>query len=72
MYAGIIGKIKEPMARNWDVTLTNTYREGNMSANWLAKKGAMGSECLLYWDTPPLGIGNPLEADAIGMGFCRS
>lgn len=42
-----------------------------MSANWMAKNGAMGDELMIYWDNPPLGIGN-LEADGMGMGFCRT
>ena len=64
--------IKYLLARKWEVTLTHTYREGNMCADWLAKKGAMGNKSLIYWDYPPFGIDNILVADTMGLDFCKN
>ena len=70
VYACIIWSIKQLLGKNWEVLIVHTYKEGNMSADWLAKKkGAMGDESLVYWDEPPLGIGNLLLADSMGVCF---
>ena len=39
LYAGIVMKIKQMLLRDWDMSISYTYREGNMYSNWLAKNG---------------------------------
>ena len=59
------------MDREWEVNLVRAIREGNMVANQLAKKGALGNGSMLTWDTPPPRISSVLLADVMGLGFCR-
>ena len=52
---------------DWDVSVSHVFREVNMSADWLARQGAMGSESLVYGDNPPQGMRNVLLNDATGI-----
>ena len=70
-YAAIIHDIKMALARDWIVTLRHTYREGNQSADFLAKQGARQEEDLVLLQTPPSGLHGILLADAQGVSFYR-
>ena len=43
-----IVRIKELLARDWEVTMNHTFRGGNMYGDGLAKIGAKANEILLY------------------------
>ncbi|KAI4301944.1 hypothetical protein L6164_035176 [Bauhinia variegata] len=62
-YAGILWQIKDLLDKEWHVSLHHTHKEGNASADILAKKGAASS------DSPPMDALLQLEANAAGTLF---
>ena len=71
LYASIILRIKDILMRDWEVEIHHIFREGNMLADLLAKKGAQGRERLVYWEVPPQDVKDILLANTIGFGFRR-
>ena len=53
LYAPIIHDIKTILSREWIVSLCHSYREGNQSADLLAKQGVRQEEDLVLLQTPP-------------------
>ncbi|KAJ1441335.1 Reverse transcriptase-like [Sesbania bispinosa] len=53
-YASIIPDIQTLLRAPWDVSFKHTLREGNQSADHLAKFGVSSSEELVVLDDPPL------------------
>ena len=70
-YSCIVSRIKQIMAREWEVMLSHTLREGNMVADWLAKFGALRDESLVELENPPQGIRYLLLADVMGVRYSR-
>lgn len=52
-FATLIHSIQEVLARDWFVRLLHLHREGNRSANWLAKKGREGLLKWPLWERAP-------------------
>lgn len=48
-YLGLIKEIKERLSRNWRIRLMHTWREGNSSADLLAKTGARFDRRYTWW-----------------------
>ncbi|KAK2415253.1 hypothetical protein QL285_037750 [Trifolium repens] len=61
--------IRQLLARDWDVVVNHTLREGNACADVLAKMGALASAPLVTLSTPPSDLSMPLLADAHGVVF---
>jgi ribonuclease HI len=70
-YAAILHNIQELLARDWQVHLLHTLREGNACADYLAKMGARNLEAYNRIIAPPVGISLLLLADASGVSFTR-
>lgn len=69
--AALIEGIQELLRRDWEVWLLHTLREGNSSADALAKLGAAQSERLVVLSTPSAAIGPLLLADAMRVPHLR-
>lgn len=70
-YASIIQDIKDQMILPWRIDLRHTLREGNQSADHLAKLGANNVEQLQIFEKPPLDLCSHLDGDAAGISFPR-
>ena len=70
-YAPIIRNIQELLARDWQVRVLHTLREGNACAEYLAKLGAGSHESFWSIEHPPAGINLLLLTDASGTFFSR-
>lgn len=70
-YASIIQDIKDQMILPWRIDLRHTLREGNQSADHLAKLGANTVEQLQIFEKPPLDLCSHLDGDAAGISFPR-
>lgn len=69
--AAIIAGIQELLCRDWDVELRHTLREGNGSADVMAKLGASQAEKFTVIATPPASMGNWLRADTMRVPHLR-
>lgn len=70
-YATIIQEIRDLVVLPWSVELLHTLREGNMSADHLAKLGASGEEKLRVFESPPPDLQVLLASDVAGVLFPR-
>jgi ribonuclease HI len=70
-FANEIHRIKKLLARDWEVTISHTLREGNVCADVLAKLGASSDSVLVNISTPPSELVRPLWDDAWGVEFIR-
>lgn len=71
-YAPLISVIKDMLGRDWVVELTHTLREGNESADILAKMGALQQEQFRVMLTPLAALGASLVADAMEVAHLRA
>lgn len=71
IYSGIIDDIKELLSRDWLVSLTHTYREGNQCADYMAKFGANFMDCTKTFSEPPSCLHSLLKSDATGIQYTR-
>lgn len=70
-HGALISAIKDLLHRDWEVQLSYTLREGNESANLLAKTRALQQEQLWILPRPPAAIGASLLADAMRTPLLR-
>jgi ribonuclease HI len=70
-YAAILHHVKEILARDWQVHLLHTLREGNAYVDYLDKKGARNLEGYTPIVVPPVEINFLLLAYASGVSFIR-
>ncbi|PNX93484.1 ribonuclease H [Trifolium pratense] len=70
-FANEIHRIKKLLAKDWEVSLSHTLREGNACADVLAKLGASSHSSLVNISTPPSELIRPLWDDAWGVEFIR-
>lgn len=55
------------LARDWEASLVHVYREANMCADFLAKKGVAGSSySLIVLEDIPDCLVNSISADRLG------
>lgn len=59
------------LAREWEVELISTLREGNMCVDHLAKSRAKQALHLQILEEPPEGLGSLLPADAMRLAQLR-
>ncbi|PNX95949.1 ribonuclease H [Trifolium pratense] len=72
LYAAILQEVKNLMNRNWTVQLRHTLREGNQSADFLAKMGSSCHDKLKIISAPPAEMLPVLHADSTRVSFVRS
>jgi ribonuclease HI len=70
-FANEIYSIRTLLAKDWNVMINHTLREGNACADVMAKMGALSNSHLVKIDTPPQKLLRPLSADAQGVVFIR-
>lgn len=70
-YATIVQEIKDLLILPWKVAMHHTLREGNQSADLLAKWGASISDQLKIFEVPPPEMGLVLAGDVAGVAFPR-
>ncbi|KAJ1396409.1 Ribonuclease H domain [Sesbania bispinosa] len=70
-YAATISNIKSLLSKDWSVTILHTFREGNQSADCLAKRGVHAESAFEVLHLPPAELKDLLLADARGMEFSR-
>ncbi|GAU48830.1 hypothetical protein TSUD_190600 [Trifolium subterraneum] len=63
--------IHQLLAKDWEVVIGHTFREGNACADVLAKMGAASDSTLVTISTPPCDLSMPLLADAHVVVFIR-
>ncbi|KAJ1392256.1 Ribonuclease H domain [Sesbania bispinosa] len=66
-HATLIKEIQIYLAKDWNVTITHTLREGNYCADFLAKFGADSDSPLCQLQVPSPGLVSLLQADAFGV-----
>ncbi|XP_045802689.1 uncharacterized protein LOC123896330 [Trifolium pratense] len=66
-YVAVITNIQDMLKLNWDVTLSHSLREGNCSADWLAKLGSTNDAKIKFWEPPPEALKSILLSDALRM-----
>lgn len=59
-HATLIRSIKNMFDHDWVFELVHTLLEGNQTADWLAKWGALQDETLHVFEQPPSGLGSLL------------
>ncbi|CAJ2632330.1 unnamed protein product [Trifolium pratense] len=64
-YAVVITNIQDMLKLNWDITLSHSLREGNFSADWLAKLGSANDTKIKIWESPPEALKSILLSDAL-------
>lgn len=72
LYAAVVWDIKGLLDRPWSVDFHHTLREGNASADYLAKFGAQQDVDLVFVENPLAGMSLLLLADAIGISSLRA
>ncbi|KAJ1400827.1 Ribonuclease H domain [Sesbania bispinosa] len=70
-YATLIYKVKDLIARDWNVELLHVFREGNQPADMLTKKGVKELSSFVLLHDPPSDLLNNLQADFTGIMFAR-
>lgn len=63
-YASAIANIKELMILDWEVNLSHTLREGNATADFLAKLGSNNENKMKIWNSPPEDLKSLLLSDS--------
>jgi ribonuclease HI len=63
-YYDIVDSIRELLSRDWFVSFEHTYREGNQCADYMAKLGANGMNCMKRYSEPPIFLDSLLMSDA--------
>lgn len=71
-FGNVIALIRNLIAREWEIHIQHTLREGHHCTDFLAKMGASGNSGLVTVESPPVGMGNLLLTDAMGITFLRS
>ncbi|GAU48971.1 hypothetical protein TSUD_188180 [Trifolium subterraneum] len=64
-YAAVITNIQDMLKFNWNVTLCHSLREGNFSADFLAKLGSANDTKIKIWESPPKALKSILLSDAL-------
>ncbi|KAL4382714.1 hypothetical protein AHAS_Ahas04G0261100 [Arachis hypogaea] len=49
-------KVNELMKREWNIVFVHIYREGNRSADYLARLSMNSKTDYVFWDLPPFEI----------------
>lgn len=70
-YASIVQDIRDLLNLPWQADLVHVLREGNQSADHLAKLGAASNVQLQIFESPPLEMSLVLDGDAAGVFFPR-
>ncbi|PNX85761.1 hypothetical protein L195_g041835 [Trifolium pratense] len=70
-FSNEVFSIRQLLARDWEVVINHTLREGNVCADVLANMGALSGSLLVKITTPPSGLSMPLLADAQEVVFIR-
>jgi len=69
----LVRRIHELLKLNWQVQFNHTWREGNMSADWLANLSfSMDSFNFHVMDTPPNEVSSLLFDDISGASMPRN
>lgn len=71
MYSAVIASISAVLHQEWEVAMIHTLREGNASADFLARLGAMEDDRWRLWEAPPPGLSPLLNSDAARVAFVR-
>ncbi|GAU44585.1 hypothetical protein TSUD_136320 [Trifolium subterraneum] len=64
-YAAVIASIKDLLQLDWEVHISHSLREGNASADFLAKLGSANEDKLTFWESPPAEMESILQSDAL-------
>ncbi|PNY14401.1 ribonuclease H [Trifolium pratense] len=70
IYGVLIQNIKDHL-RQYNIHICHTLREGNQSADYLAKLGASSNVALMIHDAPSVELRNLMDIDARGTLFIR-
>ena len=70
-FQAVITEIKLWLAKEWRVLVSHVLREGNQSADHLAKLGASSEEKLVVLEEPPHTLIPSLRHDHMGVTFER-
>jgi hypothetical protein len=71
-YAAVIASIKDLLQLDWEVRISHSLREGNYSADFLAKLGSANDDKLTFWESPPAEMESILQADALRVPHPRA
>jgi len=71
VYVVLIQDIKDFLLQS-NITVSHTLREGNQSADFMAKLGASSDVGLLLHEAPPTGLITLLRSDVVGIFFLRA
>ncbi|WCJ31853.1 Polynucleotidyl transferase ribonuclease H-like superfamily protein [Euphorbia peplus] len=66
----IVG-IRTLQQRNWEISISHTYREGNRGADFMANLAATVELGIHFFDRPPMGVHRIIEQDLLGVSFPR-
>ncbi|MCH93824.1 mTERF domain-containing protein, partial [Trifolium medium] len=58
--------IRRLLQSHWEVKIINIYREANRCADKLASMGSEGSHSLVYYEFPPIEVGQIVNDDSRG------
>ncbi|KAJ1394298.1 Ribonuclease H-like superfamily [Sesbania bispinosa] len=64
-------RVKHMLSRDWSVELVHVFREGNNTADILAKQGVIQTVPFVLLNDPPSHVLHSLQADALGVLFPR-
>lgn len=70
-YYNLVRQIKEWMSKKWDCQLKHVWREGNRSADFLAKAGIRDQNAEGILQEPPGALREILGADILGVSIPR-
>ncbi|KAL4305465.1 hypothetical protein AHAS_Ahas16G0081000 [Arachis hypogaea] len=63
----VVREIYELKKRNWNIHFIQIYREGNMCADYLAKKSLTMEADFIFWDIPPSDLRRIISDDERGV-----
>ncbi|KAJ1419056.1 Reverse transcriptase-like [Sesbania bispinosa] len=65
IHAELIFQIKEILLRDWNVSISDVYREANMGADQMSRMRVASSDNVLVWLRPPSSVVALLAHDAL-------
>ena len=71
-YFSLVQNIWRMCDRNWYVVVKYVYREANSVADYLASWSSGRDTCLYLHDEPPIGVGNLLLSDRLGIAYIQA
>ncbi|KAG4908892.1 hypothetical protein JHK87_055008 [Glycine soja] len=72
LYSGLIIKIHHLITLAWELSFQHVYREGNFTADWLAKQDSASTHDLQLLHHCPAALFNIFSADVMGFSSLRS